>query len=135
MLSVLAVLGAVGGIHWLNAAAVIEEVSDAAGMYPDAPPAVMAASGEGSFVSMETMGIDALGPCWADWAPGPGNGSAGDLLDITVDGVAFGEIALEEDATVALEDDSRAGDPQRSWAGLAAVSMGIALESRVKRCV
>ncbi len=111
------------GAYWLHATAVTDELSDGADMYPDVPPAVLDASWEGSAVTIEATGVDELELYWMEGALGPASGSAGDSIEVELNGTSLGSFELAEDATVAVEDYCRTGDVQRGWAGRVVVEV------------
>jgi len=87
------------------------------------PVAVVDATWEGSAVVVEASGVGALELRWLDGPAGPAAGTAGDTVQVTVNGTDLGAHELVEDPTVAVEDYCRHADVTRLWAGRVTVDV------------
>lgn len=105
--------------HWLSATSFQTTLDETQALYPTAPQALVEASWQGSTVSIsKAKGVSSLDIRWlSSSAGGPGQGSPGQSLTVTVEGKSRGSLTLEEDPTLALEAYCRRGDVSRLWAG------------------
>ena len=60
---------------------------------------------------------------WLDGPAGPAAGTAGDTVQVTVNGTDLGAHELVEDPTVAVEGYCRHADVTRLWAGRVTVDV------------
>ncbi len=109
--------------YWLVGTEFSAELDPDDDVYPDQPPVLLDASWIDGLVQVETRGVTAFELRWIEGGAGPGSGSAGDDIEVLVDGQSLGSFTLAEDPTVAVEDYCVNGDIARAWAGRVSVDL------------
>ncbi|MBL7010667.1 MAG: hypothetical protein ISR82_05550 [Candidatus Marinimicrobia bacterium] len=103
--------------YWVKITDFTVSLPPDAAIYPDAVPAVLDATWSNGKVHVETQGIKKFELRWMEGSPGPGQGKAGNTIEVVINGINLGFITLEKDARVTVEDYCRCGNLNRLWAG------------------
>jgi len=104
-------------VYWIGDVVLAPPPDSTAAMYPTEPFGRIDATWRDGVLELTTTGIGSLSARWLEGPAGAGRGSAGDSVQLIVDGQDRGSVELEEDPRVAVEDYCRHGDVERAWAG------------------
>jgi len=104
-------------VYWIGDVELATPPDTTTAMYPTTPFGQIDATWADGVLVLTTAGIGSLSVRWFEGAQGTASGTAGDAVQVVVNGQDLGTVELVEDPHVAVEDYCRHADRERAWAG------------------